>query len=200
MVEGVRICSPGFVTVDHQMDFNSWLGMDSKNVISGSIATTPEGLTPAQKFVNLAIGKGQERAERCFGTTCAAWGSLAQLPLVRGNTKHSHDLLLTVLPLKMRAFLHETEHRTHKHLHQPLLADAGTCKSKEKETFDKRFATKPPSVDYTTKQARPALPTLRRYEGPALEVDPAPGMSSKEKARMDFFYIFAASLRSDERR
>lgn len=78
MVEGVRICSPGFVTVDHHMDFNSWLGMDSKNVISGSIATTPEGLTPAQKFETLPSER--DRRERS--------GVLAQ-PVSRGDLSHS---------------------------------------------------------------------------------------------------------------
>lgn len=187
MVDGVRICSPGIATVDHQMDFNSWIGAESKNIISGSIATSDKCLTAAQKFVNIAIDKGQDSVEHCFGTTCTTWGSLAQLPVVRGNTKHSHDLLLTVLPLKMRAYLHATEHKRNKLLQQHQLADAGTCESEEKETYGKvaeahsRLATKLPSLQYAMKQARPATRALCRYEGPA------PEMTPKEKARMNFF-------------
>lgn len=66
IVDGVSICCPGFVTIDHQMDFHSWVREESKNIISGSISTSAEGLSAAQKFVILSICKGQEKAEQTF--------------------------------------------------------------------------------------------------------------------------------------
>lgn len=173
LVKGFLVTVPGYMTTDHQMDYQSFLALETDKVISGSIIDQVEGLSPAEKFVNLAIQEGQGIGERVYGTITSMYTTAAQLPAVAGNMTHDFDLHLARLPFQLRNYMQGTMHNLARK--RPVRAAKGTLKKKDRmnrSTFDivvkayERIATSLNMEIYGGKQLmpRPKLSKLDRYE------------------------------------
>lgn len=192
-IQGFLVTVQGFMTTDHQMDYQSFLALETDNVISGSIVDQVDGMSPAEKFVNLAIQEGQGIGERVYGCVTSMYTTAAQLPAVAGNLSHDYDLYLTFLPFKLRNYMQGSMHK--KARKRGIRATKGKMIEKNKNTFEiavdahERIATTLNREIYGGKQlmCRPKLAKLGRYE-PTFDLDffrSLPNMSKwNEKRRL----------------
>lgn len=111
---------PGFMTADHFDSLNGQFNVDLGlgNVVTGSISF--HGLSPSEKFVNLAIQKQRNNWKSFTDTVEKTYNSFAQLPVacprVQGDCvlparEHKEDdEYLVILPVKLRVLMLRNDH------------------------------------------------------------------------------------------